>query len=155
MSKIAIGKKIPAFEAEATGDKTIASSDLVGGPFVLYFYPRDNTPGCTIESNDFSTQHAKFKRRKVRIYGISRDTLKSHEKFKAKFKFPFDLIADPDEKICNVFGVMKDKNMYGKKVRGIERSTFLFDSTGVLRQEWRKVKIDGHVDEVLEAAKAL
>lgn len=155
MPTVAIGKKIPAFKAEATGGQTVASRDLVGETLVLYFYPRDNTPGCTIESKDFAAQHAKFRRRKIRVYGISRDTLKSHEKFKAKFRFPFDLIADPDEKICNLFGVMKDKNMYGKKVRGIERSTFLFDAAGVLRHEWRKVKIEGHVDEVLDAAKSL
>lgn len=155
MPRPAVGKKIPAFKGEATGDQTISSKDLIGDPFVLYFYPRDNTPGCTIESNDFSAQHAKFKRRKIRVFGISRDTLKSHERFKEKHGFPFDLIADPEEKICNLFEVVKDKNMYGKKVRGIERSTFLFDKDGVLRKEWRKVKIDGHVDEVLEAAKAL
>jgi peroxiredoxin Q/BCP len=155
MPKPIVGKKVPAFEGDATGEQTISSKDLIGQPFVLYFNPRDNTPGCTVESNDFSAQHAKFKRRKIRILGISRDTLKSHEKFKAKFDFPFELIADPDEKICNLFEVMKDKNMYGKKVRGIERSTFLFDKDGILRREWRKVKIEGHVDEVLEAAKAL
>jgi peroxiredoxin Q/BCP len=155
MPKPTVGKKIPAFEAEATGGKTVASKDLIGTPSVLYFYPRDNTPGCTVESNDFSAQYAKFKRRKVSVYGISRDTLKSHEKFKEKFGFPFDLLADPDETICNLFEVMKDKNMYGKKVRGIERSTFLFDAKGILRREWRKVKIEGHVDEVLEACKAL
>jgi len=155
MPKPTVGKKVPAFKAEATGGKTVASKDLIGTPFVLYFYPRDNTPGCTVESNDFSAQYAKFKRRKVAVYGISRDTLKSHEKFKEKFGFPFDLLADPDESICNLFEVMKDKNMYGKKVRGIERSTFLFDAKGILRREWRKVKIEGHVDEVLEASKAL
>jgi len=155
MSKAILGKKIPAFTAEATGGKSVNSRELIGQACVLYFYPRDNTPGCTIESNDFGTQHGKFKRRKVAVYGISRDTLKSHEKFKEKLGFPFDLIADPDEKICTLFGVMKDKTMYGKKVRGIERSTFLFDANGVLRREWRKVKIEGHVDEVLEAAKSL
>jgi peroxiredoxin Q/BCP len=155
MPKPIVGKKVPAFKGDATGEQTISSKDLIGQPFVLYFYPRDNTPGCTVESNDFSAQHAKFKRRKIRILGISRDTLKSHEKFKEKFGFPFELIADPDEKICTLFDVMKDKNMYGKKVRGIERSTFLVDKEGILRNEWRKVKVEGHVDEVLEAAKAL
>lgn len=155
MAKVSVGKKIPKFTAEATGGTTISSKDLEGRACVLYFYPRDNTPGCTTESIAFGDHYAKFKRRKVAVYGISRDTLASHERFKAKFGFPFDLIADPEEKVCGLFGVMKDKNMYGKKVRGIERSTFLFDADGVLQREWRKVKIDGHVEEVLEAAKAL
>jgi peroxiredoxin Q/BCP len=153
MATVAIGKKIPAFRGEATGGSPIASKDLQGTKFVLYFYPRDNTPGCTVESNDFRDLHPKFKRRKVRVLGISRDTLKSHERFQQKFGFPFELIADPDETICNLFGVMKDKNMYGKKVRGIERSTFLVDEKGVLRKEWRKVKVDGHAQEVLDSLK--
>jgi peroxiredoxin Q/BCP len=153
MTATAIGKKIPAFKGEATGGAPIASKDLQGTRFVLYFYPRDNTPGCTVESNDFRDLHSKFKRRKVRVIGISRDTLKSHERFKEKFGFPFELIADPDETICNQFGVMKDKNMYGKKVRGIERSTFLVDENGVLLKEWRKVKVDGHAQEVLDSLK--
>jgi peroxiredoxin Q/BCP len=151
MATVKIGRKIPSFTAEATGGKTISSKDLTGRPFVLYFYPRDNTPGCTTEGIDFAGRHARFKRRKVAVFGVSRDTIKSHERFKAKYEFPFDLIADPDEKLCDVFDVVKQKNMYGKKVRGIERSTFLFDASGVLRREWRKVKIPGHVDEVLEA----
>jgi peroxiredoxin Q/BCP len=153
MATVAIGKKIPAFRGEATGGSPIASKDLQGTKFVLYFYPRDNTPGCTVESNDFRDLHPKFKRRKVRVLGISRDTLKSHERFQQKFGFPFELIADPDETICNLFGVMKDKNMYGKKARGIERSTFLVDENGVLRKEWRKVKVDGHAQEVLDSLK--
>jgi peroxiredoxin Q/BCP len=151
MTKAAEGKKVPAFSGEATGGGMISSRDLLGTKYVLYFYPRDNTPGCTTESNDFSALYKKFRRRKVEVIGISRDTLKSHEKFKEKFSFPFDLIADPDEKICNLFGVMKDKNMYGKKVRGIERSTFLIDEKGVLVREWRKVKVDGHAQEVLDS----
>jgi peroxiredoxin Q/BCP len=155
MARPAIGKKIPAFSAPATGDRIVSSKDLEGRTVVLYFYPRDNTPGCTVESQDFASSYPKFKRRKVEVFGISRDSLSSHEKFKAKFDFPFDLIADPDESLCKLFDVMRDKNMYGKKVRGIERSTFLVDSKGVLRQEWRKVRIDGHVDEVLDALKAL
>jgi peroxiredoxin Q/BCP len=153
MATVAIGKKIPAFKGEATGGSPIASQDLKGEKFVLYFYPRDNTPGCTVESNDFRDLHPKFKRRKVSVIGISRDTLKSHDRFKEKFAFPFELIADPDETICNLFGVMKDKNMYGKKVRGIERSTFLVDENGVLLKEWRKVKVDGHAQEVLDSLK--
>ena len=111
MAKLEVGKKVPAFKGEATGGAPIASKDLKGQKYVLYFYPRDNTPGCTVESNDFRDLHPKFKRRKVRVIGISRDTLKSHDRFKEKFGFPFELIADPDETICNLFGVMKDKNM--------------------------------------------
>ena len=148
---IAVGKKIPAFSAEVTGDSPIATKDLKGQKFVLYFYPRDNTPGCTNESKDFRDLHTKFKRKKVRIIGISRDTLASHKRFKQKFDFPFELIADPDETICNLFGVMKNKNMYGKKVRGIERSTFLIDENRVLLKEWRKVRVDGHAQEVLDS----
>jgi thioredoxin-dependent peroxiredoxin len=155
MGKIAVGKKIPAFSAPATGERTVKSKDLLGRPFVLYFYPRDNTPGCTKEGEGFRDQHKKFAKLATEVFGVSRDTVASHEKFKAKFEFPFDLIADPDEKLCALFEVMKDKNMYGKKVRGIERSTFLFDAAGVLRREWRNVKVDGHVQEVLAAAKAL
>jgi peroxiredoxin Q/BCP len=155
MATVAVGKKVPAFAGEVTGDAKISSRELKGTRYVLYFYPRDDTPGCTLEGKDFRDLHAKFKRRKVRVIGISRDTLKSHEKFKAKYEFPFELIADPDETICNQFGVMKDKNMYGKKVRGIERSTFLVDENGVLRREWRKVKVEGHAQEVLDAAKEL
>jgi len=153
MAEIKVGKKVPAFSGEATGGAPIASKDLKGQKYVLYFYPRDNTPGCTIESKDFRDLHDKFRRRKVRVIGISRDTLKSHDKFKDKFGFPFELIADPDETICNLFGVMKDKNMYGKKVRGIERSTFLVDENGVLLREWRKVKVEGHAQEVLDSLK--
>jgi peroxiredoxin Q/BCP len=153
MAKVEVGKKVPAFTGEATGGAPIASKDLKGRKYVLYFYPRDNTPGCTVESKDFRDLHSRFKRRKVTVIGISRDTLKSHEKFREKFGFPFELIADPDEKICNLFGVMKDKNMYGKKVRGIERSTFLVDEDGVLLREWRKVKVEGHAQEVLDSLK--
>jgi peroxiredoxin Q/BCP len=155
MAKVSVGKKVPAFTAEATSGLQVSSKDLLGRIWVLYFYPRDNTPGCTTEGEAFRDLHARFKRRKVTVFGISRDNLASHERFKAKFDFPFELIADPEEKLCLLFDVMKDKNMYGKKVRGIERSTFLFDADGVLRNEWRKVKIDGHAEEVLEAAKAL
>lgn len=150
---VTIGKKIKNFSAPATSDLTFKLNDYKGKNIVLYFYPRDNTPGCTDESNDFSAQYAKFKRANAVVFGISRDTLASHEKFKAKFDFPFELISDPEETICNMFGVMKDKNMYGKKVRGIERSTFLINAEGVLVQEWRKVKIPEHVDEVLQAVK--
>jgi len=155
MAKVEVGKPLPAFSGEATGGLKIASKDLKGQRYVLFFYPRDNTPGCTVESKDFRDLYDKFKRRKAKIIGISRDTLTSHEKFKEKFGFPFELIADPEEKICNLFGVMKDKNMYGKKVRGIERSTFIVDEKGVLRREWRKVKVDGHAQAVLDSLKEL
>jgi peroxiredoxin Q/BCP len=155
MSKVAIGKKVPAFKAASTGSGALDGRDLAGAPFVLYFYPKDDTPGCTTEGQNFRDRHADFARLGVRVYGVSRDTLAAHEKFKRKHAFPFDLISDPDETLCRLFDVIKEKNMYGKKVLGIERSTFLFDAGGVLRREWRKVKVPGHVDEVLEAASQL
>ncbi len=153
MKKAELGKKIPAFELPATGDKNIKLSGLTGNNIVLYFYPRDSTPGCTLEGQDFRDQHLKFKRRNTIVLGVSRDSIKSHENFKAKQKFPFDLLSDADETLCKMFDVIKMKNMYGKKVRGIERSTFLINDKGVLKQEWRKVKVDGHIEEVLEAIK--
>lgn len=155
MKTVALDKPVPDFELSATGDKQVRLSDLRGKTVVLYFYPKDNTPGCTLEGQDFRDQHAKLKRRNAVVLGISRDSLKSHEKFKCEQEFPFDLLSDPDERLCALFGVMKMKNMYGKQVRGIERSTFLIDAEGVLRREWRGVKVEGHVDEVLEAIKAL
>ena len=155
MSKIKIGKKIPDFKLSATGDQTIKLSDLKGKKVVLYFYPKDSTPGCTIEGQNFRDNIKKFKSKNTVILGVSRDTVKSHEKFKEAQCFPFELLSDTDEKLCALFDVIKEKNMYGKKVMGIERSTFLIDEEGVLRQEWRKVKIEGHSDEVLNAVKAL
>ena len=155
MPKVAVGKKIPAFAAEATGDQKIRSKDLKGSHAVLYFYPKDSTPGCTLEGQDFRDNHTRFRRAKTIILGVSRDSLASHEKFKAKQGFPFELLADTDETLCKLFDVIKEKNMYGKKVMGIERSTFLIDKEGVLRKEWRKVKVAGHVEEVLAAVKAL
>jgi peroxiredoxin Q/BCP len=155
VAKVAVGNKAPRFSAAATGGHKIATKDLLGRAFVLYFYPRDNTPGCTIEGEAFRDHYEKFKKKNVEILGVSRDSLASHERFKAKFEFPFDLIADPEEKLCTLFDVIRDKNMYGKKVRGIERSTFLFDAKGILRKEWRKLKIDGHVEEVLAEAQSL
>ncbi len=122
---------------------------------MLYFYPKDNTPGCTTQGADFRDRHKEFRRAGAEVFGISRDSLKSHEGFKAKMKFPFELLADPDEKVCGAFGVMKDKNMYGRKVRGIERSTFVIDEKGKLAREWRGVKVPGHVEEVLNFVKAL
>ncbi len=155
MAKIVLDKPVPDFESAATGGKTIRLSDLRGRHVVLYFYPKDNTPGCTLEGQDFRDRHAAFKRAKTVILGVSRDSVKSHESFCEKQGFPFDLLSDADEKLCVLFDVIRMKNMYGKQVRGIERSTFLIDSEGVLRREWRKVKVEGHADEVLEAVKTL
>ena len=145
---LAIDKKVPEFTALATGG-ALKLSALKGKIVVLYFYPKDNTPGCTTEGADFAAAHKKFDRAGAVVLGASRDSLKSHENFKAKMGFPFELISDPDEKLCAAFGVMKMKNMYGKQVRGIERSTFVIDGEGRLRREWRGVKVPGHVDEVL------
>lgn len=155
MTKPAIGMKVKDFRLPATGDQTIRLSDLKGKNVVLYFYPRDNTPGCTMEGQDFRDNIRKFRARNTVVLGVSRDSIKSHEKFKDKQSFPFELLSDEEEKLCKQFDIIKEKNMYGKKVMGIERSTFLIDEKGVLREEWRKVKVDGHVDEVLEAIKAL
>ncbi len=155
MSTVTLGKKVPAFSLPATGEQNIRLADLKGSNVVLYFYPKDNTPGCTLEGQDFRDQHAKFKRQNTVILGVSRDSLSAHEKFKAKQNFPFELLSDSEEKLCRLFDVIKEKNMYGKKVMGIERSSFLIDAGGVLRNEWRKVKVAGHVDEVLAAVKAL
>jgi peroxiredoxin Q/BCP len=155
MSKAELNKVVPAFRLPATGDKVIASKDLQGKNVVLYFYPKDSTPGCTTEGQDFRDSKAKFSRQNTVILGVSRDSIKSHENFKSKQKFNFDLLSDEDETLCKLFGVIKMKNMYGKKVRGIERSTFLIDEKGKLRQEWRGVKVAGHVEEVLEAVKVL
>jgi peroxiredoxin Q/BCP len=153
MNKANIGKKVPAFNLPATGDKNIRLSDLKGKKIVLYFYPKDSTPGCTLEGQNFRDNIRKFRALKTVIIGVSRDSIKSHENFRTKQCFPFDLISDSEEKLCAIFDVIKEKNMYGKKVLGIERSTFLIDEKGILRNEWRKVKVDGHVEEVLQAVK--
>jgi len=155
MSKVKIGKKVPDFKLPATGDQEIRLSDLKGKKIVLYFYPKDNTPGCTTEGQDFRDNIRKFRNQNTVVLGVSRDSINSHEKFKQKQSFSFDLLSDANEKLCKMFEVIKEKNMYGKKVMGIERSTFLIDEEGVLRQEWRKVKVDGHVQEVLAAVKSL
>lgn len=155
MAKVTVGKKVTNFKLLATNDQKISLSDLQGKRVVIYFYPRDNTSGCTLEGQDFRDQINKFRRQKTVILGVSRDSIKSHENFKAKQAFPFDLLSDADEKLCKQFDVIKEKNMYGRKVMGIERSTFLIDEKGVLRKEWRKVSVKGHVDEVLAAVKAL
>ena len=155
MSNVTLGKSVPNFTLSATGEQEISLSDFKGKNVVLYFYPKDSTPGCTREGQDFRDNHNKFKRQNTVILGISRDSVRAHENFKAKQAFPFELLSDKDEEVCKLFDVIKMKNMYGKKVRGIERSTFLINDKRVLKQEWRKVKVDGHVEEVLAAVKAL
>lgn len=151
MSTVTVGKVVPNFRLPATGDQHIELKDLRGKNVVVYFYPKDSTPGCTTESCDFGTLHEKFRKTNTVILGVSRDSLASHEKFKAKFEFPFDLLSDADEKLCRLFDVIREKNMYGKKVLGIERSTFLIDAEGRLKHEWRKVSVKGHAAEVLKA----
>ena len=155
MSSVELNKKVKNFKCPATGEQTLSLSSFKGQNLVLYFYPRDNTPGCTLEGQDFRDSMAKFKRQNTIVLGVSRDTVRSHENFKSKQKFNFDLLSDEDETLCSLFDVIQMKNMYGKKVLGIERSTFLIDTTGKLRQQWRKVKVKGHVDEVLAAVKVL
>lgn len=146
---------VPEFSAAMTDDKTFKLSDFKGKTLVLYFYPKDNTPGCTTEGMQFRDLHPEYQRANAEIFGISRDSIRSHEGFKAKLDLPFELISDPDETVCNLFNVMKMKSMYGKKVRGVERSTFVIDGSGKLVKEWRGVKVPGHVDEVLEFVKTL
>ena len=144
-----LDQPVPDFEIPATGDQAFRLSAMRGSPLVLYFYPKDNTPGCTDEGMQFRDLHGEFVKRQCSVFGISRDTLKSHEGFKDKMSFPFELLSDMEEIACKTFNVMKMKNMYGKQVRGIERSTFVIDQHGVLRKEWRGVKIPGHAQEVL------
>ncbi len=151
---VAVDKMVPDFTAESTGGPFSLAS-VRGRALVLYFYPKDNTPGCTTEGKDFADRYAKFRRAGAEVVGVSRDSLKSHENFKRKMGFPFELISDPDEKLCTLFDVIRMKNMYGKQVRGLERSTFLIDASGRLRREWRGVKVPGHADEVLAAVQAL
>ena len=151
---VTLDRKVPDFKAAATGGE-FSLAALKGKKVVLYFYPKDNTPGCTTEGADFAKAHGKFRKAGAEIFGLSRDSLKSHEGFKTKMEFPFELISDPDETVCEIFGVMKMKNMYGKQVRGVERSTFVIDETGKLRKEWRGVKVPGHVDEVLAFVQSL
>ena len=150
-----LNQPVNNFTALATSEQTIQLSDLTGQHVVLYFYPKDSTPGCTTESQDFRDLQQQFSAANTVIFGISRDSLRSHENFKAKQELPFELISDPDELLCKQFDVIKEKNMFGKKHLGIERSTFLIDQTGVLHAEWRKVKVPGHAAEVLAAAHAL
>ena len=150
-----IDQPVPDLALPATGATTIRFSDLRGSPFVLYFYPKDNTPGCTTEGQHFSEAYSRFCAAGCRVFGISRDSIRSHESFKAKMSFPFDLLSDQDEKACSAFGVIKMKNLYGRQVRGIERSTFAVDAGGIVRKEWRGVKVPGHVQEVLTFVESL
>ena len=155
MSAVKINQKIPDCEVQATSDRSFKLSDLQGKKFVLYFYPKDSTPGCTTEGRDFSSVYDEFLKNNCDILGVSRDSLTQHENFKAKQEFSFDLISDPDETLCKLFDVIHEKNLYGKKHMGIVRSTFIIDEKGILRQEYRKVKVKGHVEEVLEFVKSL
>lgn len=152
---VAVGRKVPDFEVPVTGGGTFRLSEALGQPLVLYFYPKDMTTGCTRESQDFRDLHAAFRRAGVRVLGISRDSLKSHDRFREKERLPFQLLSDEDEKVCRLFDVIREKTLYGRKYLGVDRSTFLIDARGVLRREWRGVKVPGHAEEVLEAAKSL
>ncbi len=155
MSGPTMNRVVKDFKAEATSDTSVRLKDLRGQNVVLYFYPKDSTPGCTQEGQDFRDLHTKFRRQKTVIFGVSRDSMASHEKFKAKQSFPFELISDPDEALCRQFDVIKEKKLYGRTFMGVERSTFLIDKDGKLRGEWRKLKVKGHAEEVLEAVRAL
>lgn len=146
-----LDKKIPAFTLPSTGGGTFKPAQAAGKNMVMYFYPRDNTPGCTQEGEAFRDLYAKFRKANAVIVGISPDSVASHEKFKAKMKFPFELLSDEDHAVCDLFEVFKEKSMYGRKYMGVERSTFLIDGDGVLRREWRKVKVPGHAQAVLDA----
>ncbi|HKO87850.1 MAG TPA: peroxiredoxin [Burkholderiales bacterium] len=146
---------VPDFTLPSTGGKAFTLSESDAKKIVLYFYPKDNTPGCTTEGQAFTELHPAFRKVGAEIYGISRDSLKSHESFKTKMGFPFELLSDPDETVCEHFGVIKEKLMYGKKVRGIERSTFVIDPEGAILREWRGVKVPGHAQEVLDFVKTL
>jgi peroxiredoxin Q/BCP len=150
-----IGKKVANFTVPATGDQNLSLSDFKGKNLVIYFYPKDSTPGCTLEGQNFRDLYAGFGKANTEILGVSRDSIKRHENFKAKQEFPFELLSDENEALCKQFDVIHEKNMYGRKVMGIVRSTFLIDGEGVLRAEWRKVRVKGHADEVLEAAQSL
>ena len=155
MSEAAIDAPAPGFSLPATGDRTIDLAGLRGSSVVLFFYPKASTPGCTREGQAFRDLHDAFREAGTVILGISRDGLKAQENFRAKYDFPFPLLCDTDETACRAYDVLREKNLYGKKVMGVERSTFLIDAEGVLRREWRDVKVDGHAEEVLEAVRAL
>jgi thioredoxin-dependent peroxiredoxin len=155
VSGLTIGRKLPAFSLPSSSGETWKSAAARGSKLVVYFYPKDMTSGCTLESQDFRDHYAAFKRAGTLIVGISRDSVRSHQKFRDKESLPFELLADEEETVCHLFDVIKEKTLYGRKSLGIERSTFLFDAQGVLQREWRKVKVKGHAEEVLEAAKSL
>ena len=155
MEKKLVGKKCPKFSGDCTSDIKLSNTDFIGKNLVVYFYPKDSTPGCTIEGQDFRDNFKKFKKLNTAILGVSRDSVKSHNNFKEKQSFPFELLSDPDEKMCKAFDVMKMKSMYGKKYIGVDRSTFLINEKGMVVKEWRSVKVKGHVDEVLSAAEEL
>ncbi len=155
MSKAQLNAPLPTFESNATSDIVVTPESLYGRNTVIYFYPKDNTPGCTTEGQNFRDLASEFKAANTVIFGASRDSLRTHENFKKKHEFSFELISDPDETLCNLFDVIKLKKLYGKEYMGIERSTFLIDSNGTLKKEWRKVKVKGHAEEVLEAARSL
>ena len=155
MSKVKIGNKVPTFTSILDDGSNLKSTDLSGKYVVIYFYPKDSTPGCTKEGEDFRDLHKFFEERDSLIFGVSRDSVASHEKFKKKYNFPFNLISDEDETLCNIFDVIKEKNMYGRKYMGIERSTFLIDKKGVMVHEWRKVKVKNHAQEVLDTLQTI
>ena len=152
---VSLNKKVPAFSSPMTGGKSWKLSDAAGKKLVLYFYPKDNTTGCTLEGQAFRDLHASFKKAGTIVLGVSPDSVKSHDKFKDKMEFPFELLSDEDKKVCELFDVWKEKSMYGRKYMGVERSTFLIDKKGRIAKSWRKVKVPGHAEEVLTAAKAL
>ena len=155
MSTTWIGAPAPDFDSATTSGGQQQLSDLKGRKLVLYFYPKDNTPGCTLEGQNFRDLHEEFNAANAVILGVSRESIRSHNNFRGKFDFPFHLLSDPDETLCNAYGVIVEKSMYGRKYMGVDRSTFLIDEGGVLRREWRKVKVKGHADEVLEAVRSL
>ena len=150
-----VGDKLPKLTLAASGGSTVDLTSFKGKPLVVYFYPKDNTPGCTQEGTDFRDLYKQFQKAGAEVFGISRDSVRSHENFIAKYKFPFTLLSDPDEAACKAFDVIREKSLYGRKYMGVDRSTFLFDASGKLAREWRSVKVKGHAQEVLEAAKAL
>ncbi len=155
MSEVALNKPVPDFELPSTGDKNVKLSDLRGQNVLIYFYPKDSTPGCTLEGQQFRDHINEFEQLNTLIFGISRDSIKKHENFKEKQAFPFDLLSDADETVCNLFGVMQLKKLYGREYMGVDRSTFLIDADGVLRHEWRTVKVKGHIEDVLTTLKSL
>jgi len=155
MSKVQVGKKVRDFKALLDNEETFKLSENKGKNLVFYFYPKDNTPGCTKEGEDFRDNYSVIKKLNTEVIGVSKDSVASHQKFIKKFNFPFNLISDENEKVCNLFNVIKEKNMYGRKYMGIERSTFLIDTNGKLIKEWRKVRVKGHVDDVIESIKEI